>query len=350
MNLTLMIPSLLWPEMTQPQVYENLSLPSLERLLSKSTFSRYPAQEMDAWLCTAFNIANQHNWPIAPIMLHADNASLITHCDFWMRADPVHLRIEQNHIMLADSQAFKISLEEAQQITQSLNQNMGHHYDFSLLPLRADRWYIRLPHTPQMQTHSLQEVTCRNINNFLPAGNESIFWHKIFNEAQMCLHDHPINQQRESRAELPINSIWLWGGGILPKSIHSQYTHIWSNNDFAHALALASHTSYSKLPVNADEWLSNEISSSNNLVILDNLLVHAKYRNAYYWRETLKNLENDWFLPLYQALKTGRINQITIVAVNEDSLLEFVVMRTNLWKFWLMTRPLTSYIVKQHAN
>src|SRR5690242_12030035 len=130
MNLTLMIPSLLWPEMTQPQVYENLSLPSLERLLSKSTFSRYPAQEMDAWLCTAFNIPNQHNWPIAPIMLHADNASLITHCDFWMRADPVHLRIEQNHIMLADSQAFKISLEEAQQITQSLNQNMGHHYDF----------------------------------------------------------------------------------------------------------------------------------------------------------------------------------------------------------------------------
>ena len=349
MNLTLLIPDLLWPDTTHPQIHADLSLPSLERLLSKGTLRRYSAQEMEAWLCTSFNIAKQHNWPIAPIMLHVDDSNLITGNDYWMRADPVHLRIEQNHIMLADSQAFSISQEEAQHITQSLNQNLGRHYDFSVLPLRPDRWYIRLPHSPQMQTPSLDQVTCRNINNFLPVGNESIMWHKIFNEAQMLLHEHPINQQRESRGELPINSVWFWGGGVMPPSIHSQFTHIWSNNEFAHALALASHTPYSKLPANANEWFSHDILS-NNLVILDNLAVNAKYRNAYQWRETLKNLENDWFLPLYQALKTGRINQITIAAVNEDSWLEFVVTRTNLWKFWLVTRPLSSYIVKHHAN
>ena len=165
----------------------------------------------------------------------------------------------------------------------------------------------------------------------------------------MVRHEHPIKQQRESRGELPIKGVWFWGGGVMPPSIHSQFTHIWSNNEFAHALALASHTPYSKLPANANEWFSHDILS-NNLVILDNLAVNAKYRNAYQWRETLKNLENDWFLPLYQALKTGRINQITIAAVNEDSWLEFVVTRTNLWKFWLVTRPLSSYIVKHHAN
>lgn len=351
MNLTLLIPSLLWPDTTQPQIYEDLSLPSLERLLSKGTPRRHPAQEMEVWLCTAFNIAKQHDWPIAPIMLHVEDANLITNSnDYWMRADPVHLRIEQNHVMLADSQVFRISQEEAQDIAQSLNQNVGHHYNFSLLPLHADRWYLRLSHSPQVQTHSLSQVTCRNINNFLPVGSESIIWHKIFNEAQMLLHEHPINQQRESRGELPINSVWFWGGGVMPGAIHSRYSHIWSNYDLAHALALASHIPYSKLPITADEWLSCDKLSDSPLVILDNLSVHAKYRSAYEWRETLKRMENNWFLPLYQALKAGKINQITIVAINEHSLLEFVTMRSNLWKFWLMTRPLSSYIVKHHAN
>lgn len=350
MHLTLLIPSLFWSDTTQPQIYEDLPLSSLEKLLSKGALRRHPAQEMDAWLCSAFNIAKQHNWPIAPIMLHADNSSLITHNDFWMRADPVHLRIEQNHIMLADSQAFKISPEEAQQITQSFNQDVGRHYDFSLLPLRNDHWYIRLPHSPQMQTYSLGQVTCRNINDFLPTGSESIFWHKIFNETQMLLHEHPINQQRESNGELPINSVWFWGGGIMPDSMHSQYSHIWSDDDFARALASASHTPYSKLPINANEWLSDNQLSGTPLVILDNLSVHAKYRNAYEWREILKRMQNDWFFPLYQALKAGRINRITLVAVNEHSLLEFEIMRSNVWKFWLMTRPLSSYIVKHDAN
>lgn len=350
MNLTLLIPNLFWPDTTQPQIYDDLSLPSLERLLSKGMLCRHSAQEMEMWLCTAFNIEKQHNWPVAPLMLHIDEASLITHADYWMRADPVHLRIEQNHIMLADSQAFRVSEEEAQHITQSLNQDVGRHYEFSLLPLRADRWYIRLHHSPQMQTHSLHQVTCKNINNFLPVGNESIMWHKIFNEVQMLLHEHPINQQRESRRELPINSIWFWGGGIMPPSIHSQYTHLWSNNEFARALALASRTPYSTLSINADEWLSHEIPSDNPLVILDSLSAHAQYRNAYEWRETLKKMENNWFLPIYLALKTGRINQITIAAVNEHSLLEFVITRSNLWKFWIMTRPLSSYIVKHNEN
>jgi len=30
------------------------------------------------------------------------------------------------------------------------------------------------------------------------------------NELQMQLHDHPLNQAREARGELPVNSLWLW--------------------------------------------------------------------------------------------------------------------------------------------
>ncbi len=306
---------------------------------------------MEAWLCTAFNIEKQRNWPIAPIMLHVDRPSLITtDKDFWIRADPVHLRIEQNHIMLADSQAFQISEEEAKQITHDLNQNLGRYHNFSVLPLHSDRWYIQLATAPEMHTHTLGQVTCMNINNFLPTGKDSITWHKIFNEAQMLLHEHSVNQQRESRGELTVNSIWFWGGGVMPDSIRSSYTHIWSNHEFPRALALASKTKHSRQPLHANEWLSQPELSENHLVVLDTLLQNAKYRNAYNWRETINEMENNWFSPLYQALKKGKIKQLNITALHEKLSMEFVITHSNLWKFWLMTQPLSSYIVKHYAS
>ena len=135
MNLNLLIPYLFWPDVSQPEIYNDLSTPSLEVLLSKSIAMRRQSQEMEIWLCQAFNVAKQQNWPIAPIMLHIDGSDLMKASkDFWMRADPVHLRIEQNHIMLADSQAFKISKEEAEQIVQDLNGHLvNNHFFFHIL-------------------------------------------------------------------------------------------------------------------------------------------------------------------------------------------------------------------------
>lgn len=343
MNLNLLIPNLFWPDFSQPEIYSDLTAPSLEALLAKSISTQYQSQEMEMWLCQAFNIVKQQDWPIAPIMLHMDGSDLMkTSKDFWMRADPVHLRIEQNHIMLADSQAFKISKEEAEQIVQDLNRNL-HSHDISFLPLHPSRWYIRTPKVREIQTHTLSQATCMNINNFLPAGNESIFWHKIFNEIQMLLHEHPINQTRESRGELTINSVWFWGGGNMPQSIQSPYTHIWSDHNLPHALALASNTNHSKLPLDVNEWLQAGLTG-DHLVVLDALLGKAKYRGAYDWRETLKDMEMNWFFPLYTALKKGKINQLTITTSNETSSQDYLITRSNLWKFWLITKPLSSYI------
>lgn len=344
MNLNLLIPNLFWPDISQPEIYSDLSISSLETLLARSISTQHPSQELEIWLCKTFNtVQHQNSWPIAPIMLHIDGPDLMkTNKDFWMRADPVHLRIEQNHIMLADSQAFKISKEEAEQIVQDLNHNLGNHYNFSFLPLHPARWYIRVSKVPEIQTYTLGQVTCMNINNFLPTGRESMIWHKIFNEIQMLLYEHPVNQARESRGELTINSIWFWGGGNIPQSIQAPYTHIWSDHDLPRAFALASNVSHSKLPIDADEWLQIG-TTGNHLLVLDALLGKAKYRDAYSWRETLKDLEKNWFSPLYKALRKGKINQLTITALNESSSQHFAIMRSNLWKFWLISRPLSFY-------
>jgi len=342
MNLHIVIPGLNWPDTSQHQIYHNLSLPSLEKLLSRSNKLQTQPQEIEAWLCKTFNVTKQQDWPIAPIMLHSDSAEPVkTDKDYWVHADPVHLRIEQNHIMLADSQAFQITTDEAKEFTNEINKVLGKD-NWALLPLHPKRWYIRIKETPKMSTYALSQVTCRNINNFLPSGKDSVAWHKIFNEIQMFLHEHSLNQARERRGELAINSIWFWGGGHYPQSIKSPYTKIWSNNELTRALSLASGTEHSKLPLDATSLQYLNISG-NHLLMLDTLLGKAQYRDAYSWRENLTELEKNWFAPLYAALKQGHINTLTITALNETGAWDFSITRTNLWKFWLPAKPLLAY-------
>ncbi|SFP62621.1 hypothetical protein SAMN05216419_101014 [Nitrosomonas cryotolerans] len=342
MNLHLLIPALLWPDLSQRDIYHDLSLPTLEIILAKSERIKDQPREIDAWLCHTFGITKQQDWPVAPIMLQIDSPDKIKNSkDYWIRADPVHLRIEQNHIMLADSQIFQITQEEANQFAEVLNDNFNKD-NLTFLPLCPDRWYVHTTDIPAIHTHSLSQMTCRNINNSLPFGQDSMRWHRTFNEIQMLLHEHPLNQARTVRGELAINSIWFWGGGTMPKKVTSNYNQIWSHDAFPRALAQASHTQHAELPPNASTW-QQLATPGNHLVVLNSLLEKANYRNAYSWRENLKELERNWFTPLHQALQKGTIDQLTITSMNENSTLNFTVTRASLWKFWRPIKSLMTY-------
>ncbi|MCB1985949.1 MAG: phosphoglycerate mutase [Burkholderiales bacterium] len=347
MNLHLFIPSLFWSDITFPQVYHDLSLPSLEALLSKSQATTSPASDTNAWLCQAFDIKKQLDWPVAPITLQTDSIDheVKTTKDYWLRADPVHLRIEQNHIMLADNYTFELTREEANQFTGVINQHLADD-DITLLPLHSHRWYIRLTTAPKLHTHTLNSATCKNINNLLPTGEDSVKWHKLFNEIQMLLYEHPLNLVRAARNKIAINSIWFWGGGYPPQSIRSTYSHLWSNEAFSQSLANISNTLSNPLPENTGNWLKDN-DEGNHIIILDSLLNKDQYNLSYEWRENLKELENTWFLPLFNALKNNQINELRISTTNENFSCDFVIKRNSLWKFWTTIKPLHFYAVSQ---
>lgn len=346
MNLHLFIPALFWSDSSQQsELYDNLSLPALEKLLGKSELVKGGPITFDAWLCTAFGVKKQQDWPIAPITLQIEHLETVKNSkDYWIRADPVHLRIEQNHIMLADSHAFGITMEEAKQYVDDLNKHLCQD-DLVLLPLYPDRWYLQVKNIPEISTYTINQVVCENINYFLPVGGEHITWHNIFNEAQMVLHEHPLNHAREARGELAINSIWLWGGGILPDSIESDYTQVWSDETLSRALAEISRSSrHEKLPSRMEACLQSS-DEGDCLVVLDNLLVPSKYKNGISWQKNLVALEENWFVPLYEAIKSGRVQQLTITTIHHDVLLNFTLTSADLWKFWRLKRPISSRIM-----
>jgi hypothetical protein len=51
----------------------------------------------------------------------------------------------------------------------------------------------------------------KKVTHYLEQAKSNLGWFKLFNEMQMFLHQHEINQRRQQNGQLLINSLWCWG-------------------------------------------------------------------------------------------------------------------------------------------
>ncbi len=54
-------------------------------------------------------------------------------------------------------------------------------------------------------------------DEFLPSGDAAGGYRGLISEVEMSLHDHKVNLRRQEHDLQPINSLWIWGGGIAPE-------------------------------------------------------------------------------------------------------------------------------------
>lgn len=344
MHCKLLLPCLFWPERDLPDIYRGLDTPALERLLAKGR-RQAAAEELDAgsvetWLCAHFGVDRQADWPAAPYCLLADGGEPGKH--HWLRADPVHLRLEGNRLVLADSGLFSVSQQEAESIADSLN---AHFSGDGLVfhSLRPDRWYLRVERTPQLETTPLSEAAGKSIDALLPRGADAPSWRARLNDVQMLLHGHAVNEQREAAGGLTINSVWLWGGGKLPEAARAPFNAVWSDYPFAAGLAQAAGIAAHALPGDAAQFFRASPSAGVNLILLDRLRSAAQYGDAHGWRESLVKLERDWIAPLLQALRQERIGMLSLHAPGPAGTLSVEATRGDLRRFWRRVKPLADY-------
>lgn len=159
----------------------------------------------------------------------------------------------------------------------------------------------------------------------------------------MLLHDHPVNLEREQRGLWPVNSIWPWGGGVLPPPAGLPFQGVWTQDALARGLALASGGEAHALPDSAAAWRSAAADGAH-LIVLD-VLDRAELRqDAARWQETLQRLDRQWFAPLLENLKSGRIAGIHLHLADFSQVWSYAVQRTDLWKFWRRPQPLESFL------
>jgi len=339
MNVRLVIPDLVWPGEIAG-VYEDLAVPALERLLAKGRRTSAPPETLEGWLLADFSVALGDELAVAPYTLLADGGQPGT--DAWMRADPVHVQIAREALLLADAQTFSLDREEAERLVESLNRHFG-PTGLAFYPLRPDRWYLRLTGVPHLTTTPLPHARGRAVSMELATGADAVKWHGIANEAQMLLHADAVNAARETRGAPAVNSIWLWGGGKLAPATARGAARVYADEPLARGLALAAKAPLQPRPASGDALLADMPREGVALVVIDDLRSPAAYGEAGAWRERLEAIERAWIAPLHGALKSGRIHMVTIASPGEGGSLSVETTRQDLKYFWRRMRSLAEH-------
>lgn len=361
MQLTLLVPEIIWPEPDDRNALDDIACPALNTLLARSKLTRRAPQSLEATLTDAFG--HPEGAPYAAFRLlgetNAVQAPALAEDACWLCSDPVHLRFHQESLILADSGSFDLALEEAQSLTDALNRHFsaaGQVVHFHVAT--ADRWYLQLADRAILDDFDappLSAVAGRSVEQLLMSSSQTSNLRQLLVEVQMLLHAHATNQTRECKGEMPINSLWLWGAGTLPPRIESPFDGVWSINPLARGLARAAGVPTHPVPTDANSLLAHTAPDTRHLVVLEDLLAAVHYENGDAYRNAIAGptgLERRWFAPLRQALVTGQIKNLCVEASTAYAALKWQCGRYDQWKLWRRPEPLdklAQHLAKQTA-
>ncbi|OGA21406.1 MAG: hypothetical protein A3I02_09220 [Betaproteobacteria bacterium RIFCSPLOWO2_02_FULL_67_26] len=335
MNCHLLVPNLYWPAAAGTEPYRGLEAPALETLLARGHRLRTGGASLERWLAAAYGLPA--GLPLAPYALRGDGGDPGDDC--WMHADPVHLRVHGDRLVLADATRLQVTPDEARAFIAAL----GAHFaaeGIAIIAPDPQRWYLRSADEPRLSTNPTAEVAGRSIEPFLPSGDDGAHWRRVINEAQMLLHDHPRNQEREARGELPVNSIWPWGAGRARRPA-TPYDAVWGGHPLATGLATAGGVAARRLPASGTELLK-ALNGRSQLVVLSSLPATA-YGDLTAWRAAVSLLERDWLAPLLAGLADSGLNSITLHGLGPDFGQVSEYRPRDRLRFWRRTRPLHAY-------
>lgn len=330
MKLTLLLPGLSWLDAHDgAEVCRGLALPAFSILLGRGHMLRQ-TPTLTAMCQQALGL---HGSGVAAA--YAVAAGLPA--GHWLLADPVHVRIDRDRALLADVGVMRIAQDEADALTASLNQHFAED-GLRFHALQPGRWLLQLPAAPGAVFTPLADAVGENVNEHLPAGAHGLHWNKLLNEMQMLLYIHAVNDARELRGELSVNSVWLWGEGepaLAPANVPRPDL-LLADDELLRQQAAAVGVSADTAPYDCAgllEQIGAHAAASHVLLVQDSLLAAAQYRDAWGWREQLQRMENDWFAPLLQALKQGQLSSLRLVSHGPAGM-DVSISRKDLWKFW----------------
>lgn len=331
MHCTVLLPGLIWPDPELIDIYRELPLPHLQWLLGHASRKTNP-DSAEQWLARQLQL--QTPLPVAQMSAALDGLDSGAN---WLRADPVHLTVNMDQLLLVPGSAIQISQSDADNLTQALNRHFADD-GLQFVAPTPQRWYVRLTHTSAVTHTALDQVAGHNINDFLPQGPDAMRWHQWLNEIQMLLYTHPSNDAREQNGLPLIHSVWFWGDGATQPVRHWPWHRTSGNDLLLQSLASAAKASCTPLPAQPAQWLQ-QAGGSHSLIWLDHLQRAALYGDAYAWRETLKQLDQQWFAPLQAQLQSGQIQRLTLVVPGQ-----FVadITSSSRWKFWRRPLPLAN--------
>ena len=136
--------------------------------------------------------------------------------DLTLRANLVSLSDEENFDdkKLLDYCGGEVSTEDAAKLIADVQKELDDDV-FSVHPSVSFRNILLWHGGPRdMEFHPAHEIMGHRIGDEYPSGSEAEKAVDYMKKAHAILKEHPYNQEKEAKGELPANALWLWGPGV----------------------------------------------------------------------------------------------------------------------------------------
>ena len=327
-QIHLLVPGLLGPMKHVADLESPPSAALIERLITRADKSPFADQRYQSTLFRLFGItAAGKDYPTGAVNGLADG--LQRDQRFWFQINPVSLRPDQDRLLLFDSFDLDFTLAESKALAALFNQHFSAE-GWHLEVVTPHRWYLAVDEIPRITTSSIDEVFGRSIDRFLPEGIDALRWHSILNETQMLFHGAEVNQLRESAGKLPINGIWISGGGVLPDAVQTPFDTVLTDSTLAWGLAKLAGVSQACLPATLDRL------SGNQLITYDALHRPVWRADPYDWSEALQKLDA-FIQPLVDLLYASPQAELFLYPCDGSV---YRINRNKLRRFWRRTKPM----------
>ncbi len=184
----------------------------------------------------------------------------------WLRADPAWMRADMSTARMFAHGELGLSPVQIAALTPDLVELFAEH-GLAFDAPTATRWYLACPDSLTIPDFAdPDDALGDDLRLHALPGSEGKFWRVLANDIQVLLHNHPVNQNRVARGAAPVNGLWLWGGGRLPKSVTSDADAYFGDDPLAVALASAA-----SMPVHSLEAFDQSVTASNAVVDLRGL-------------------------------------------------------------------------------
>lgn len=155
----------------------------------------------------------------------------------WLSADPAWVQPDMNGARLLACGQLQLSEAEAQALAQPL-MPVFEDAGMRLMVSSPDRWHLRLAAHEALPAFAAPEQALgEDLYLHLPQGPQGRRWRVLINEAQVLLHQHPLNAERRAKGLPPVNSLWLWGAGRLPAQVRGAFEGVIGDDLLLAALA-----------------------------------------------------------------------------------------------------------------
>ena len=299
---TLLIPGLIWPLQALRDITQGLPTPALRGLLGRGRVTALPPCDLDDAVARRCGV--HPPLPAAALRRIGLGARPDEH-GHWLCLDPVHFSFVERRLQLADPARLELREEEARDLIAALAPLFAEFGELEATGAAA--WHLRLH--PGTAAPSLPPLS-RAVGTRADAGLDQFdrAWRLALNEAQVLLHAHAVNRSREASGRPPVNSLWPWGGGMLPAPIRAPFDVCLTDSPVFAGLARHLGARAAALPA---RWPA-EADATATLAVLDTLATSASAADALAWRKELARLDAEWFAPLLAALDSGRLGSLEL--------------------------------------